>query len=178
MTTNHLAELTSFSRKTRENKTKATHLVPRSRLHLLNDLRLLIRREQVRYIRRVQDHVDVLHERLVLNLRVTEQEHGRLALAARFHEHLLDVLAPLVLAVVLADLDLEQVEVGHERGQLRRALPTTAADADQERVAVVLFKDSGHATNVLDGELEHDKVHWHLADCVVLFQDAGEKRKS
>ena len=57
-----------------------TTLNPGHLLHLLNDLGLLIRGIKVRNISRVENHVDVLHKRLILDLVVTEQENCVLAL--------------------------------------------------------------------------------------------------
>ena len=98
------------------------YLVSGGGLHLLDDLGLLVRGEQVRNIGRVEDHVDVLEEGLLLDLRVAEEEDGRFSIAARLHKDLLDVVAPLVLAVRLRELDLDELVIGHEGSQLGRAL--------------------------------------------------------
>ena len=65
-----------------------TDLVPGDGLHLLNDLGLLVRGVEVGHVAGVEDHADVLHEALVLDLVVREQEHRRLALAAALDQQL------------------------------------------------------------------------------------------
>ncbi|KAH3867085.1 hypothetical protein DPMN_030210 [Dreissena polymorpha] len=70
-----------------EKRTKH-YLLSGDSLHFLNELRLLVLREEVRHISRVEDHTYVLHERLVLDLGVSKQEHSRLALTASLQEQL------------------------------------------------------------------------------------------
>ena len=45
-------------------------------LHPLQDLSLLLRLKQVGHLARVEDHADVLHEGLIFDLEVGEQEHN------------------------------------------------------------------------------------------------------
>ena len=68
-----------------------TYLSPGDRLHLLNDLCLLISRVEVGHVGRVQNHVDVLHEGLVFDLVVAEEEHGLLALCSGLQQELFDM---------------------------------------------------------------------------------------
>ena len=77
-------------------------------------LHLLIAGEQVGHLARVEQVVDVLHKRLVLDGAVAKQKHERPAVDARAAQQALDVLAPLGHAVVLADLDLQQGEAAAE----------------------------------------------------------------
>ena len=55
----------------------------------LHDLRLLVCREQVGHLACVEQTVDVLQERLLLDLRVRDEEDGRLALHPRALQHTL-----------------------------------------------------------------------------------------
>jgi hypothetical protein len=75
--------------------------------HGLDDRVALVLGEEVRHLARVEHVVDVLEEGLLLDLRVGEEEHGRLALDARAVVELLEVLVELDQAVVLRDLDRE-----------------------------------------------------------------------
>ena len=61
------------------------YLVPGDGLHLINDISLLVSRVQVGHIARIQNHRDVLHETLILDLVVGEQEDGGFALDAVLH---------------------------------------------------------------------------------------------
>ena len=78
--------------------------------------------EEVGHLARVEDVVDVLEEGLLDDLRVGEEEHELLPLVAHHQQRLLQVIAPLGLAVVLGDLDLEAVELGHRRREARERL--------------------------------------------------------
>ena len=57
----------------------SSHLRPCDDLHFLNDLSLLVWGEQVGDIPRVQDHVDVLHKSLILDLVIREEEDSLLS---------------------------------------------------------------------------------------------------
>ena len=54
---------------------RQTHLIPCNVLHFLDDFCPLISSIQVGYVAGVEDHADVLHETLVFDLTVGEQEH-------------------------------------------------------------------------------------------------------
>lgn len=145
-------------------------LGPGCRLHLLHQVGLLVGREDVGHVARVQKHVDVLDEGLVLDLAVGEEEHGALGGHAHLQHDLLQVLPPLAAGVALGDLNLVELVGVDERGQFAGALPPTAPDAHQEQVAFVLLQDPADSGHVLDGEPEHDQGHGGLADVVELFQ--------
>ena len=76
-----------------------------SQAHLIDDARDLLFREQVRHLTRREDVVDVLDERLILDLRLVEEESGGLVLSARDPIQLLQVLTELNDTVVFGDLD-------------------------------------------------------------------------
>eukprot|EP00967_Tisochrysis_lutea_P151733 scaffold295678_cov28-Tisochrysis_lutea.AAC.2 len=78
---------------------------------------------------RKEDVIDVLNERLDNDLRVGKEEHHRGAVAAGHKEELLQVLAELVQAVTLGELNLETLHFGHVRGEARERLLARAADA-------------------------------------------------
>jgi hypothetical protein len=69
-------------------------------------LHFLICREHVWHLSRIQDVVDVLNKRLILDLAVTEQEHDVLGITACTPQQPLEVFTPLCAAVALADLNL------------------------------------------------------------------------
>jgi len=52
-----------------------SHLIASDVLHFLDDLRLLLGAVQVGHVTCVEDHADIFHERLILDLTVREQEH-------------------------------------------------------------------------------------------------------
>lgn len=147
-----------------------TLLGPGCHLHLLHQVGLLVSSEDVGHVARVQEHVDVFDEGLILDLAVTEEEHGALGGHAHLQHDLLQVLAPLAARVALGDLNLVQLVGVDERGQFAGALPPAAPDAHQEQVAFVLLQDPADSGHVLDGEPEHDQGHGGLADVVELFQ--------
>lgn len=66
----------------------------------------------------------------MLHLVVAEQEDGGRGGAARLHQHLFQVLPPLWQAVVLGDLDVEELVVGQEGGQAGQALTATATNTN------------------------------------------------
>ena len=70
-------------------------LLPGHRLHFLDQVDLLVGGEQVRDVRGVQDHVDVLHVGLLSDLLVAEEEHRLRAVRAGPLHHRLEVLAPV-----------------------------------------------------------------------------------
>ena len=67
---------------------QTAYLVPSSTLHLLDDLGLLVGGVHVGHIARVQDHTDVLHERLVFDLVVREEEDRALAFSSCLQQQL------------------------------------------------------------------------------------------
>ncbi len=104
------------------------------RLHRAVDAVELVERVDVGHVARVQDVVEVLEEALALDLRVAEEEDGlRVAEAGGEHD-LLEVVAPLLHAVVLGELDLEAVVLGHVGREARERLAARAAHAQQQRV--------------------------------------------
>ena len=107
-------------------------------------------REEVGHLARVEDVVDVLDERLVLDLRVGEQEDGRLPLLARRAQQLLEVVAPRALVVVLASSRSGRRRTPRRAPRARERLAARAADADEERVAARLLDDARDAADVLD----------------------------
>ncbi len=70
------------------------------------DLLLVLRSVQVRHLARVQDIVDVFQEGLAHDLRVGEEEDGRLVVHAGREQALFEVLVPVVHAVGFAYLNL------------------------------------------------------------------------
>ena len=62
-------------------------------------------------IARVEHVVNVLEERLVDELRVREEEHGRLVVHASALHDVLEVLVPLELVVSLLDLNTPQLKL-------------------------------------------------------------------
>lgn len=67
--------------------------------HLIQYLHFVISPVEVGDVPRVEDHVDVLHHSLVLDLVVRKQEHQRLARGPRLHQQTLDVVPPFRLVV-------------------------------------------------------------------------------
>lgn len=65
-----------------------TNSIASYNLHLINDVCFLISREDVGNIPCIENHTDVLHERLILDLVVRKQEHGPLTISSCFLEKL------------------------------------------------------------------------------------------
>ena len=84
-------------------------------------------------------------------LGVCEEEDDLLELHARELEQVLQVLAPLDDAVVLGDLDLEELHVRDVRGEAREGLPARAAHAEEQRVASGLAQDAADAADLRHG---------------------------
>ena len=139
------------------------------RAHGLNDAVLLVLGEEVRHLARVEHVVHVLEEGLLLDLRVREEEHGRLALDARLVVEALEVLVELDEAVLLRDLDREDahavaVAVARQEGRhAAQRLAAAAADADEHRVAARRAQDAVDARDVAHGVAEEDEVHGQVA---------------
>ena len=66
----------------------AQYLFSRHALHFLDDLRLLVGSVEVRHVAGVENHADVFHERLVLDLTVGKQKHRVFPFAAGFQQQL------------------------------------------------------------------------------------------
>lgn len=60
-------------------------------LHFVDNLRLLVGREDVGDVARVEDHTDVLHEGLIFDLVVGKQEHRLLTLSPGLFQQLYTV---------------------------------------------------------------------------------------
>lgn len=69
----------------------------------------------------------------MLHLAVTEQEDCWRCCAARLQQDLFEVLPPLCYAIVLCDLNAEQLVVSYESCKAGQALTPTAANADLHR---------------------------------------------
>ena len=65
-------------------------------LHFFNQLRFFIWREQVWNVSCVENHVDVLHVGLLLDLLIVEEEDGLQSISTRLQHHLLYVVAPIL----------------------------------------------------------------------------------
>ena len=134
----------------------------------LHDVHQLVLREEVRHLAGVEDVVEVLEEALVLDLRVVEQEHRLLVLPAALPQNRPEVLPPLRDPVALRDLDREETVLGHERGDLRQALPPAAPDPHQQPVPVRLLDHAADPADVLRGIEEQHQVHLVLRVRVVV----------
>ena len=138
--------------------------------HLVGNLRLLAVLEEVGHLARIEQAVDVLEVRLLLDLGVGEQEDGRLALHARALEHLLDVLAPVDERIGLGDLDREDLHIGQVRREARDGLTSRAAHAREQRIASGHLKHARDLAHVLDREEEEHELHRLGRDLVVVVQ--------
>eukprot|EP00760_Papus_ankaliazontas_P020638 PhM_4_TR18477/c0_g1_i1/m.21225 len=156
--------------------TVAAGLAPELAHHLLQaleDLVDLVDGEQVRDLAGVKHSGDVLQEGLFGDLRVGDHE-GDGADVARVHgaaqQELLHVLAEVNDAVAAGERDLEQLVLDEVRRELRAALPSTATNANKQRVAVWLAQNACDARHVLDHVVEDNEVHLALAAlCVEVF---------
>mmetsp|Transcript_19771 Transcript_19771/g.49776 ORF Transcript_19771/g.49776 Transcript_19771/m.49776 type:complete len:293 (+) Transcript_19771:5022-5900(+) len=117
------------------------HLVRRDLPHGVRALRakfhnlhLVLAGVQIGHLPRVQDGRNLLQERLVRDLRVRKQEDHVFHLPARGDEQTLNIVVPLVQAVTLGKLDLEQLELGNVGGERGHGLTTATADTHQKRV--------------------------------------------
>lgn len=70
----------------------------------------------------------------------------------------------------MASTDLKENVLSHGRGQLGSTLTPAAADAHEQRVAIVLLQDATDSRDVLYGELEHHQRHLRAGQQVVLVQ--------
>mmetsp|Transcript_48498 Transcript_48498/g.115447 ORF Transcript_48498/g.115447 Transcript_48498/m.115447 type:complete len:286 (-) Transcript_48498:1336-2193(-) len=138
--------------------------------HRHGDLVVVSHVEDVWHLPRVEHAVNILEERLQHDLRIGEEEDGRLALLPRAEQHLLHILAPLKLPVPLGDLDRDALHVRREGRDARHGLPPRAADAEEERVALGLPQDAGNARDVPDRVHEHHELHRLVRLRVVLIQ--------
>ena len=126
--------------------------------------------EQRGHFAGVEDVVDVLHEPLLDDLRVREEEHGRYAVDARLLVQVLEVVPELLRPVPAAQLDGEALEPGDERREPRQALLPGAAHAHQHRVPARLPQDARDARRVLGGVHEKHQVHRVRGVGVVLLE--------
>lgn len=140
----------------------------------LNDLLLFVNCEQVGHLSRIQQPIHILQERLLLDLRVGDQEHSRLALLPGSLQQCLQVLLPLGLPVALGDLGLEDVVVGHCSGEACEGLSPTAPHAHQQGVAARLLDDATDTRQVLqdipDVQVECGRLTNPLTSCVHVIQ--------
>ncbi len=67
---------------------ECTHLRPGNPLHFVDDFGSFFWSVQIRHVTGVQDHTDVLHERLVLDLVVRKQEDSLLSFCSSFQQQL------------------------------------------------------------------------------------------
>mmetsp|Transcript_13697 Transcript_13697/g.27719 ORF Transcript_13697/g.27719 Transcript_13697/m.27719 type:complete len:749 (-) Transcript_13697:6644-8890(-) len=139
-------------------------------LALLVDVLHVLLLDQRRHLPGVEDVVHVFEHALLQDLRVGIQEDGGDVLQGFGHEHLLEVLVPLVLVVPLGDLDLVDVVLGHERSQPRETAATRPSHSEQETVASRLANDTADARHVLDGIQEQHQLHRSLALFVVQLE--------
>eukprot|EP00965_Chrysotila_dentata_P002107 69624-Pleurochrysis_carterae.AAC.1 len=144
------------------------------RPHVTHDPFPLVVGKEVGHLARVEYVVDVLDKGLGDNLRVGEEEDDGRAVDARHVVELLEVLAELIVAVPLGQLDLEALHVGDVGGEARERLLSRAADADEHRVAAWLAQHAAQARHVLDRVPEEDEAHL-LVLGVVLVQVAVEQ---
>eukprot|EP00968_Pinguiococcus_pyrenoidosus_P027389 scaffold7375_cov268-Pinguiococcus_pyrenoidosus.AAC.39 len=135
-----------------------------------HELRQLVLGVQVGHLSGVEDAIYVLHEALEDDLRVVEEEHGRLVVATSPTQDFLQVVAPLGHSVRLADLNAEQLEVRDGHGQRGERLSPAAADAHQQSIAVRQVDDARDARHVLDGVLEQHQIHRLAGHHVVVLQ--------
>ncbi len=84
--------------------------------------------------------------------------------------HLLDIVAPVVEAVILGQFDTEKVVLAHSSSKLRGTLTSTTSDADEKGVTIRLLDNTTDARHVLDSESEHDEAHGCLAELIELGQ--------
>jgi hypothetical protein len=140
------------------------------RPHCSGNLLRVVHFHQVRHLTSVEDVVNVLEHALPHDLRVCEEEHDILALDASHLQHTTQVVAPLVLTILLADLDLVTLELLHVHGKARKGLAARAADAKEEGVPAGSADNAADAGDVLDGVLEHDELHRRCGDGVAVFE--------
>eukprot|EP00976_Prorocentrum_cordatum_P043424 879142-Prorocentrum_minimum.AAC.2 len=76
--------------------------------------------------------------------------------------HLFEVLAPLVAAVALADLDAKDLHVRHEGSDASQRLPPAAADTYQQGVAEGLPQHAADARDVHRRVQKQHQVHPRL----------------
>ena len=110
-------------------------------------------------------------------LGVCEEEDDLLELHARKLEQVLQVLAPLDDAVVLGDLDLEELHVRDVRGEAREGLPTRAAHAEEQRVASGLAQDAADAADLRHGVAEEHEVHRDVLLVVLAERVVHDRRE-
>jgi len=110
-------------------------------------------------------------------LGVCEEEDDLLELHARELEQVLQVLAPLYDAVVLGDLDLEELHVRDVRGEARERLAARAAHAEQQRVASGLAEHAADAADLRHGVAEEHEVHWDVLLVVLAERVVHDRRE-
>lgn len=125
--------------------------------HFLADLGLLVRCKKIGHLAGVEQVADVLEEGLLFDLRVHEEEDCMQVARCTLLQDVLQVLVPLVYAVLLRYLHLEKLVVGYMRRQLRQGLPSGTAHADQKSVVARLHHHPADLREMLyresDGKL-------------------------
>mmetsp|Transcript_18335 Transcript_18335/g.62324 ORF Transcript_18335/g.62324 Transcript_18335/m.62324 type:complete len:262 (+) Transcript_18335:4612-5397(+) len=130
----------------------------------------LVRGEKPRDLAAVEDVVDVLEEGLLHDLCIGKEERRVLALSTCHEQHLLQVVAPLVLAIALRYLDLEQGILLEEGCESRQRLAPGAADAEQQGVTQRQTDDTADTADVLNGVEEHHELHRRVRVRVVVLE--------
>ena len=131
---------------------------PRTRADLADDGVVLVAREEVGQLARVEEDVDVLEEALLLDLLVGEEEHGRLALHARAPVERLEVLEQVARVVRLVMVIWKKVAWPMKAPSRVRRLLARAAHADEQRAAARDGEEARDAHQVLERVVEEHEV--------------------
>mmetsp|Transcript_36696 Transcript_36696/g.116794 ORF Transcript_36696/g.116794 Transcript_36696/m.116794 type:complete len:681 (+) Transcript_36696:3332-5374(+) len=110
--------------------------------HLVEDLRHVFFRHHVWHLTSVEQIVDVLHERLLHNLSVREEEHRRLVFATGLEHEALQVIVEGCRVIGARDLDGEARVVPHGAGKPHERRAARSPHADEQRAAARLRDDA------------------------------------
>lgn len=122
--------------------------------HFLADLGLLVRCKKIGHLAGIEQVADVLEEGLLLDLRVHEEEDCMQIARCALLQDVLQILVPVVYAVLLRYLHLEKLIVGYMRRQLRQGLSSGTAHADQKSVVARLHHYPANLREMLYRESE------------------------
>lgn len=135
--------------------------------HRVAHVNLLICREDVGHLTRVQDVVDVLEEALLLDTVVSEDERVDVTFTTDLSEQNFEILTELNLGVNFLNFNLEDFSISHPCSQTRQRLTARATHTHEQGVTTWLHQDSTDSQQMFDSEIEKHQVHNIVSHFVV-----------
>ena len=138
--------------------------------HSVNDLVIVLRKEEIGDFTRVEKVVDVLDKCLFNYLCVSHQQANKCSIDTRLEHQLLQEVSELLRAEILCDFDLLRCVAQHVTRQLCQALLSRAANSNQHHIASRLAENTSYPTDVRDSILEEDQVHFTCSCDVIVIE--------